>query len=602
MKITKDSVLNLFNSGRFKEAIRVFESAEEITMDLWPMWIGSLIFLGQTEKAFALYNQHTETKPLSPSQMIACRFYLILGAVRTSQYALAKKLIIQNLRCRDKSPHSLDIFYSAQGLAFYRFFCGRFSLSKKYARVAFDNAVKNRFLFGEMISTDLLGHSLVHLGFVREGLKYLDGALGLAIRHKNQWLIGAIQITIAKFRAQHGIQPDQDLKRLEDALAAQSPTDTYSRAELLLELNRQYVLRGYFSRAETLIAEASELAYKHQNKRQIATLNLRMSYMLFLQKNYTQALHILRFAEQSIQPDIDRGLFLQLQGLKASIFRASERSEEFRKTLQSLEQESLKSQNCINRRILHRSKNADDGSHSVGEDPLGDLIDATHRKEPKALQTILEHNYYGLFHKYFNLPFSSKVILVDLVPGSIVLMNSGNVLYKESELNSLLRKLLLLCRREPQSKESLVQKIWGYEYDPLRHDSLIYSSTNKLRKVLEPYSAWFQLTESGYRVRSDVKVLFRNSTKDISPTTPREKIDPVAMKHLQSLNFRQIQVIDYLKKNQTISIGELSLNMSISKPTATRDLSQLHQLDIVVRVGQGRATRYLLKSDEGINL
>jgi DeoR/GlpR family transcriptional regulator of sugar metabolism len=49
-----------------------------------------------------------------------------------------------------------------------------------------------------------------------------------------------------------------------------------------------------------------------------------------------------------------------------------------------------------------------------------------------------------------------------------------------------------------------------------------------------------------------------------------------------------------MKKNNSISILELSTKLEISKPTATRDLSQLYKLGILKRVGKGRATRYLI--------
>src|SRR5262249_24858664 len=53
---------------------------------------------------------------------------------------------------------------------------------------------------------------------------------------------------------------------------------------------------------------------------------------------------------------------------------------------------------------------------------------------------------------------------------------------------TLMRILLLLAELPGKefSKEDLAQKIWGQEYNPLRHDNNIYININRLRKLVEP--------------------------------------------------------------------------------------------------------------------
>lgn len=593
-----------FLEGRFSEVVEIFESLKSLQKDTaaFPYWIGSLVLSGQLEKALALYHN----KPLPPEQQMACRFYLALGSIRISHYKQGRFFLIENLRQLDQHTKPLEKFFIYQGIAFYRFFCGRFSQSKKNAELSYKAAIEADFTFGEILSKDLLAHSLIHTGQIRLGLRYFDETLQIAKRVHNQWMGPAIEIAILKFRAQFGIQPQKDVEKIETALEKIETRDIYSKGELLLELVRQYILRGQFSKAEDTLSRASDIIYKNQNRRQMALLNLRMSYVLFLQAQYSQSLHVLRFAEQNIDPKIDLSLWMQISGLKLQLFGILNRSSELQVLRQNLSQKSLDSQNKIHQKIMQRLQNKTDHQTALGEDPIGDLLDRVTRGDSKAPQLILESGFFGLLHKCYQLPFGTQSVIFDLHPGTIVLLDKGNVHLQSKGVNSVLRKIILLIKDEPKSKEQLVQEIWGYEYDPLRHDKLIYSSINKVRKLLAPHSEWIQLTELGYQIQKSVKIIIKNTLKNNSSQLPaaktpqldsrnrKPKIHNQWAKYAKDLNFRQMQIMDYLKSHHSISVQELSTKLLISKPTATRDLSKLYDLGILTRVGQGRATRYFL--------
>jgi DNA-binding winged helix-turn-helix (wHTH) protein len=256
--------------------------------------------------------------------------------------------------------------------------------------------------------------------------------------------------------------------------------------------------------------------------------------------------------------------------------------------------------------MMQRLQNKTDPQTAIGEDPIGDLLDRVTRGDSKAPQMVLESGFFGLLHKCYQLPFGTQSVIFDLHPGTIVLLDKGNVHLQSKGVNSVLRKIILLIKDEPKSKEQLVQEIWGYNYDPLRHDTLIYSSINKVRKLLAPHAEWIQLTESGYQIQKSVRIIIKNTLKQNSSPlqtakTPqlesknrKPKIQARWAKYAKDLNFRQMQIMDYLKTHPSISVQELSSRLLISKPTATRDLSKLYDLGILTRVGQGRATRYFL--------
>lgn len=566
------------------------------------MWVGSLVLIGNLPKAEALFNKKSSLK----NSPISARFFISLGLIRQSRYQEARRLIAQNIRSLNPDLNPEDQFFIYQSIAFYRFFCGRYRLAKKYAEKAYQAAVESEFTFGEMISKDLLAHSLIQTGEVHKGLNFFEETLKIAERVKNSWLSAAIRISLLKFRAQFGLNPHRDLGDLEDAIKALKPQDTYSLAELLLEMIRQYLLRGQFSQAEKCLSQASDIIYKHQNRRQIALLNLRMSYMLFLQAQHTQALHVLRFSEQNIDQKVDLSLWTQMTGLKYQILKTLGHLPEAEKTLGALKNKSNLSQSAINRKILARiSPRGQNLESTSGQDLICDLLDKARTQDDSTPRLITESGYYGLLHKYYQVPFGTQCLILDLVPGSVVILDKGNVTFKKKALNSLLRKIIVLLKANAQSKEALVEQIWGYQYDPLRHDTLVYSSINKVRKLLSPYSDWIVLTEDGYRIRADIKVIIKNTLKSSDKKTmaqspqlgthPTQLTKPARTqsKIFKDLNFRQLQIVDYLNKNTSISIFELSQKLEISKPTATRDLSQLHRLGILKRIGKGRATRYL---------
>ena len=590
-----------FYEGSFSEVCELFATHEILQKNstLQHYYVGALTFTGQLQKALAIY----KTGQLSDTTNIACRFYLALGNIRQSQYQDGKALLIENLRELRKPCSDTDRFYIYQGIAFFRFFCGRFSLAKKYADLSFQSAIQANFTFGEILSRDLLAHSLVHLGQVRLGLRYFEETIQIAKRVKNEWMGPAMQIAALKFKAQVGFNAQTDLSDLQEALDKIKTRDIYSTAELLLELVRQYILRGAFSKAEETLSQASEVIYKNQNRRQIALLNLRMSYVLFLQGQYTQSLHIIRFAEQNIDIHIDLNLWTQICGLKLQLLETLSRTSEAQQLRQQLLQKSHRSQTAIHQKMMVRtSLKKQKHNFAFGEDPIGDLLDKIHTGDPKAATLILQSGYYGLLHKCYKLPFGTQSLIFDLIPNSVVILARGNVVLKKKGVNSLLRKIILHIKDRPMSKEDLVNEIWGYEYDPSRHDPLIYSAMNKVRKLLEPHGDWIGLNEEGYHIQKAVKVIIKNTLKQNLQNKPlpslsatkKIKVKPQLASKYKDLNIRQLQVLDYLKKNHSISILELSSKLDISKPTATRDLSKLYSLRILKRAGKGRATRYFL--------
>jgi two-component system NtrC family response regulator len=83
-------------------------------------------------------------------------------------------------------------------------------------------------------------------------------------------------------------------------------------------------------------------------------------------------------------------------------------------------------------------------------------------------------------------------------------------------------------------------------------------------------------------------------TRGQSQTTSELAGDGELLPYL-GLNQRQVKAINFIKNNGYITNDYYIQINHISDRHARRDLSQMVDLDIVVRVGKGRSTRYVLK-------
>ncbi len=68
-------------------------------------------------------------------------------------------------------------------------------------------------------------------------------------------------------------------------------------------------------------------------------------------------------------------------------------------------------------------------------------------------------------------------------------------------------------------------------------------------------------------------------------------VDP---EHRPHLNHRQLEILEWLRDQRFLAVGECRTRFDVSEITALRDLDGLRQRGLVVRNGKARATRYSL--------
>ena len=176
-----------------------------------------------------------------------------------------------------------------------------------------------------------------------------------------------------------------------------------------------------------------------------------------------------------------------------------------------------------------------------------------------------------------------------------MIVDHGNITVVERGFSRVNRRILEALSLSHQSKEELIENVWGYSYDASRHDALIYTSISKIRQLLGKAGAWIEVDEKGYRLQSGVRL----KTQELAvPDAPAEKAarPPSKSPTNSSLNFRQLRILATFgtDKKDVLGVDEVMRDFAVSRATATRDLSELTDLGLLQRLGRARATKYML--------
>lgn len=563
------SIQELFSKGLYQEILRITVDApswKKTATDM-PSVIGALCFTGRMDEAEILSAPLLKT----PSQAIVARFLLGLGFTRLSEYSRALALFTENLKetRRRKKLSATDLFFIHQGASFYRFYSGKFQSAKRSSDIAFKSAFAADDLYGKVLSTDIRGHILVQLGEASAGFELLNRAEKLARNIGNGSLPIAIQISKMIYRARLGFDPKASLQELEEGITTLSPDDNYSRANFLLELARQWAIRGRTEQALSILDKASEHIYANQNRRQETTLNLRYAYLHYCSGDFSRGLGMIRSAKRTLHPVVDRVLEQETLELE----------------LKLLEALGMNSHADVVKTKIRKSATP----LRAGESPFSELLDVIAKNPEDAVDDIIENGYLHLLYDVLKIQRQHSCLYLDLQPGLVLVFDRGNVSASKG-LTPLLRKILRALEKGFCSKEDLITKVWGYDYDPLRHDTVIYAAMNSLRKLLGERTAWLETVENGYRWNPAYEI---HTHRTATPAdAPRATETPSPEEN--SLNYRQIQILRHLAKEEFVEVQKYKKIFKVSDITASRDLSDLTSRGLLERIGRGRAIRYKL--------
>ncbi len=507
---------------------------------------------------------------------------MAIGFTRKSSYKQAQKIFRLNQIENKKTTNPLTRFFVFQGIAFYLYFTGQFFRAVEFAQKSFAASLESGNLFHRLLAQDLLGHCFVQTGEIHLGQDHLQQATQIAREIDNEAFVAATQTSVLLYDAQFARRQKTIIQELQDYLSSTVFADTYSRANVALELARQWTWQGQFLKAESLLDQVAPGIYSSQNHRQEISFNLRSAELAYLRGQDPRARQHLRAAHLCLHREVDKNFELQILDVELKLTQDPVSLEQKQASADLLLKNfgSMISRNMSSRQQGHFEKADEDEMHA--------LLSAIQLRPEKAVELIVETNYLSLLYKVLPLQKGLRTLLLEGSSPQVFLFSADEV--RSLSLPAQIRKLLETLASGLVSKEVLVQKLWGYNYDPLRHDALVYASLSTLRKLLGNQADWILTTENGYSLAPDIRILSSHPSSSHSPQRA-----PAGGSQEIDLNFRQLQALQYLDAEPFLSTKTYSKIFKTTEITANRDLRSLMEKDYVVRSGFGRATRYSKK-------
>ena len=587
-------IKELFYRGEYQSVLQqTYENKRQIEPQLFSYVLGSLSFLGRVQEAEAFYR--SRKSDLEDVLRSYAYFFLALAWTRRSQYAHAKKYLLLNRGLSKKLGHqNAEIRYlMEQGISFFLFFLGKFEKSLQWSEKSLTSAIENHDFWMRALAQDLLANNLVQNGRIHEGLRHFAEALNYAKQLKNQALVNAIEISTVVLSCEYGINLRASVEKLKFFFDQRKELDSFSRAHLGLEYARQQTLSGQWKMAGRCLNEISSLIFQSQNRRQEARFNLRWAEIHYLKNEPDTALHYIRSGRRCLE-FVDHTYEMQFIGLEIKVFETLLGRKAPEALVQRLKDLSLSYNNVKNNNILSRQTGLDVTSAYHSDDEIHRLLEKAGQNAKAARGIILETGYLTWLYRFFDIKKSEKYILLNLEPKSITYTTADGIFHRPSELSTLNFKVIMKLAEGHTTKEELVNSVWGYKYDPLRHDSLIYSTFSGLRKVLSEDPRIIETSEVGYTLNAKVLNLLeaREDVQTIEKPLALPAASEMAKLAENGLNSRQIQIMQFLDQHQFVSVKILTKLFLTSEITSNRDLRTLFQKKLVLRVGQGRATHY----------
>jgi hypothetical protein len=631
MESISSKLESLQAAGRYNEILAETIDSPVFVSDLpsIPWIVGALSFLGRTAEAEGLFESY-ENKLATPDAIVA-RFFYALAVCRERRTKAARQLFLKNLKqgsdwlktsSADQNENEKLQFYIFQGLAFYRYTTGYFRQANFWVLKSVKAATAGNYAYGAALAHELFGHVQLQLGQIRAGLKSLEISAAKAQKLGQGALAQTFDAAKRLYRATYGLtHADQIVTELNDALFKCRYEDSYTKASLYVHLAKIMTLKGDLKEASKLLDKASPLVYQVDNPYLETIYNLGLATVQMQRGSYSVALSIARIASQRAQERTHIPSVIKSLGLQAIILEKLGMHRERTGIFSTLRVLSFKTGGYVARRILARQE-YQVSEFRRGEDPLGDLIDDIQMRHPGAIEDIFATGWIGLLRNALNIDPEQMLIVFDLEPGSLTIFSNGHVEHKKEGCSPLIRKLLCtLANAGDLTKDELTAKLWGQNYNPLRHDALIYGLIARTRKLLGQFSNWIEVSEVGYCLLESVKV--KNglvSFRQIGDQTGHDTDHDTAMDYaltsaplpdatlandqkdadensrlsviMAHLNIRQIEVLKWTDSGEKIQPKDLIARLKVSDATATRDLSKLVELGAIQRCGSGRATFY----------
>lgn len=582
-QVTEFSIENQFFKGHFDRVIKTNKT--QSTQDLAYL-IGSYCMTNRSDQGEQIFKKHHTALLSEKDHYVLSLFFLGLGTTRDSEYKKAKNYFLLLFRQRKNTFHD---YLLQQGLGFYNFFICRYQMAEFWIQ-------KNQILlqnisiapFWNLIHLDLSAHIAIKRGRIQQGFQFIENALQIARKIENQFVVEALTVSKLNYESLYGLDQKNSFAKLKDLIKKYSQNKNFYYYNLSLEMIRRLNLNGELTNAEIHLRKIEKDLFLSPLQRQKALWGFRFAHLLYLQGKLTQSLNQIESAFDYLDQKQDLSLQVQILGLKYKILKIQGRDIENIK--QAIQRITFYCKDAQSLSYAYRN-----GWHNkpVTEDPYAQFFHSWKRgghKNYSSLKNVLNKDWVSLF---VDLLPADRVnfIYLDILP-KIALVFTDSGISIAGGTTPLIRQSLLLLSRQNLSKKQFVEYLWGYEYDSYRHDTLVYTLIGRLREFLGPnvdllkmQDNIIELVQTQVRVYDHHELKPEVSLKDLLTTTENR---------LQNLNFRQIELIDYLGKNPFIGALQASEILHVPKITACRDLADLLKQKLITKSGKARATRYSL--------
>ena len=589
-----------FLKGDYKRYIDGFSSPPVTELGFY---LGALVFLGRLKEAEVLYEAYRDQG--SYQERVKGAFFLAIGSARLSQNDKARQYIGDILGWRRGfKDQPLLLFYLYQGLAFYRFSICQYGKAYHWIERSFRSAILSCHSWQRVLALDLKGYILRAIGAPAPAIRCLEEAHAGAKAFGNGGLCHAIGLSLTCFRAEVGVLGTQAIGELEALSRKVAKKDNYSKASLHLELSRHLSLMGQVKASEKVLSQVAQSIFASSHQRFQVTLQFRMAYNAFLSGDTLRALEILMSCESLVSSERDRSLCLMIKGLQKDLHHLLGVYDHHRE--KDIEHLTRVTQSGMGARILSRRKKALLRGQQKGEDPFGDLLDDLCHPENSLsfkVQRILASGYLSLIRQVMEVSPGEEGLYLDLVPHSLLIFSKGEIRYIPKGITPTIRAFIKALAQNVVTKEALIEGIWGYRYNSLRHDHMIYGVAARLRGLLGEFAYFLQGDEAGYGFLSGIRIRFHqhlaeHQGRKAAYEIPIHPSAPVSFTRKDSwpkdLSPRQIEILQWLKQKQFVGVNEVREHFRVAKVTGTRDLASLCKYGLIEKLGKGRATRYRL--------
>ena len=148
---------------------------------------------------------------------------------------------------------------------------------------------------------------------------------------------------------------------------------------------------------------------------------------------------------------------------------------------------------------------------------------------------------------------------------------------KVEEKTVLLELLGILIQNAGKhlSKEELTALVWKERYNPLVHDTRIYSAIRRLRALLGPLKKFIVTGAGTYQMNSGLNFCL---------------MEPIDRR--SDLTDKQNWILSYAEKNGTIDRKTVQETLRIGSTSSKSELNRLVEIGLLRKKGDGRSTSY----------